>query len=406
MRQPDTPESEKKTSGDLEHPEIRPELRPELRRELRPEYRPDFRPEYIEFPEEQAINPLKYINILIKRRRLIIIGCLLTVIPVAVYLKMQPPIFKAWARVLPSRAEDMSSRLDASFGVNSGVRNDYLQQEATLAYYQELMFSSSFLESVAQKKYASTKNPDGLDLLAFYKIEGQSEAERLIKVTRLISTNLSINVPRPAPGRSRSANMISIGYSAPDPELAAAVVNTVVDELVSVNQATSNSKAKRNREFIEGRLKESKGLLDKAEAALANFTASNKNIVTPALEVELGRLKRNITVQEEVYITLQKQLELARIEEVEQMAVLEVLDRAKPPLLKSGPAVRKNVIMAGFLSLFMFCGLAFVLEYVHKLNPDEEETKVFFGYIRDFKTTVVRVIRFITFRSHKRSKNL
>ena len=50
-----------------------------------------------------------------------------------------------------------------------------------------------------------------------------------------------------------------------------------------------------------------------------------------------SRLFRETEVKKEVYLTLQQQLELARIDEVKQKPILHILDSAVPPTTKSSP---------------------------------------------------------------------
>ena len=50
-----------------------------------------------------------------------------------------------------------------------------------------------------------------------------------------------------------------------------------------------------------------------------------------------SRLFREVEAKKQVYVTLQQQLELARIEEVKQTPILHILDYAVPPSRKSSP---------------------------------------------------------------------
>ena len=132
-----------------------------------------------------------------------------------------------------------------------------------------------------------------------------------------------------------------------------------------------------------------------AEVKLANFTARNKKIVTPDLEIERDRLKRNLKVQEEVHITLKKQFELAKIEEQEKKPVIEILEKAAVPLYKSSPKTRRNVILSGIISLAFFIGLAVILEYVSRINPKDEKYREFFLNLASIKNDLLLVPRMI-----------
>ena len=50
-----------------------------------------------------------------------------------------------------------------------------------------------------------------------------------------------------------------------------------------------------------------------------------------------SQLLREVEAKKEVYLTLQQQLELARIEEVKKSPILHILDYAVAPVNKSSP---------------------------------------------------------------------
>ena len=62
-----------------------------------------------------------------------------------------------------------------------------------------------------------------------------------------------------------------------------------------------------------------------------------------------SRLFREAEAKKEVYLTLQQQLELARIEEVRQSPILHILDSATPPIRKSSPNRVMFLIIAGVI---------------------------------------------------------
>ena len=334
---------------------------------------------------------IEYVNMLLKRRWLIIIGAFICVVFAGIYFKMQPPVYTASARFLPSREQDMTSRMGTIIG--SGGRVESLEGGTRADYYPMLLGSRPFLERMAQKKFFSKKWGAEVDLTAYYKIEGNSETEKSRRTADVISRVLTVNVGRLSGAQPNPA--ITISYFTNEPELSAVIVNAFLDEIILYNQNIRDTKAKQNRVFIENQLRETQDLLKKAEAELANFTSRNIKIVTPELQVEKDRLKRAVTVQEEVFIELKKQLELAKIEEQEKKPSIEIIERAAPPLFKSAPKVRKNVKIAGFLGLVFFCALAIGLDYISKINPEEERTKEFLKYIKDIEGDIRKAGRVV-----------
>jgi uncharacterized protein involved in exopolysaccharide biosynthesis len=338
------------------------------------------------FAEEEEVHLINYVNVLLKRRWLIVLGVFFCVVITGIYSKTRHPVFTASAKFLPSKNPEMTSRMGTLIGTSGRIES--FESNVTSEYYTELLRSFPFLERIANKKFFSKKLGEEVALILYYEIEADNETERMVKATETIGGNLELST-------ARTTKVVSLSYSSGEPELSAAIVNAFLEELIKYNQDIRDTKAKQNREFIEERLEENRKLLKKAEAELADFTAKNKKIVTPDLEIELDRLKRNVKVQEEVYVMLKKQLELAKIEEQEKKPVIEIIENASVPLYKSSPKTKRNVVLAGLVSLFLFSGLAFVLEYISKMNPKDEGYKEFYKHLTDIKNDLLSVKRII-----------
>jgi len=63
-----------------------------------------------------------------------------------------------------------------------------------------------------------------------------------------------------------------------------------------------------------------------------DVVAQARAMATPDLRVGEERLTRALAVQEEVFVTLTKQLELARIQEQEDQVSVQVIEPAVAPL--------------------------------------------------------------------------
>jgi len=80
------------------------------------------------------------------------------------------------------------------------------------------------------------------------------------------------------------------------------------------------------------------------------FRERNRNIQqSPQLQLELGRLMREVEIKTQVYITLQQQYELARIEEVKETPSVVILDEGKVAVQKDKPKRKLIVIFAMLL---------------------------------------------------------
>jgi len=95
-----------------------------------------------------------------------------------------------------------------------------------------------------------------------------------------------------------------------------------------------------------------KNELTNLENQLKSFQERNRVInKSPELQMEHTRLLREVEAKQQVYITLQQQLELARIEEVKQTPIIHILDRAVPPSRKSRPNRALIVVLSALFGL-------------------------------------------------------
>ena len=89
-------------------------------------------------------------------------------------------------------------------------------------------------------------------------------------------------------------------------------------------------------------------------------------VKVPEVSLELARLTREVRVQETLVTLLTQQLEQARILEVKDLPIVQVLDRAVPAERPDKPRVRLNVAISAVASLLVGICLAFLLEWVRR----------------------------------------
>ena len=69
--------------------------------------------------------------------------------------------------------------------------------------------------------------------------------------------------------------------------------------------------------------------------------------------LEQERLERDLEVQKDVYLTLKQQLELAKIEEIEQVTVVQILDYPKIPLQRSNNNKAMALVSSAFVGVIL-----------------------------------------------------
>jgi len=147
----------------------------------------------------------------------------------------------------------------------------------------------------------------------------------------------------------RRTGVLTIEARAKRPEIAAHIANTLDSLLQEFTIQAFTTQAGANRIFIEGRLSETEGSLHAAEENLRNFRERNLRIGnSPNLLMEETRYVRLLRAEEEVFVTLRRQYEVAKIQEHKELPVLNVLDAAVPPLSRNSPK-RGLMSVVGFI---------------------------------------------------------
>ena len=136
----------------------------------------------------------------------------------------------------------------------------------------------------------------------------------------------------------RLTSLIKITVTLEDPVVSASVANFIGDQVQSYIQKENSAQTNKEKLFISDRLLIVKNELESLELELKNFKERNRGYEdSPELFMIFSRLFREVEAKKQLYITLQQQLELARIEEVKQTPILHILDYAVPPSRKSSP---------------------------------------------------------------------
>ena len=156
------------------------------------------------------------------------------------------------------------------------------------------------------------------------------------------------------------SGLISVSVLAEEPRLAANIANYISEYIVEFITERKIYHAGENRIFIEERLKQSKIDLNTDEALLTEFRKKHPLALdTPDLQQDRARLIRNIEVNQQVYITLRQQLEIAKIEELKNRVLIEILDEADPAVDKAEP--RMILILLSSLSISLMGSIMLIL---------------------------------------------
>ncbi len=229
-------------------------------------------------PTEEEINLRDYIDVLI-RRKWVVISCLVvSVITVAIASYLMKPIYKAEATIeidpdnpkittFQEVVEVQSQQTDAFYQTQYQLlKSRYLAEDVINALQldppDKTEKGSGFVSSIRSKisDLFSGRKRDVVDPKRI-EIEREARKEGFID---LFLDNVTISP-------QKNSRLVQVGFKSPNPELAARVANTLADKYMQWVLERKVGTTKVAREFLEKQLDQAKIRLEKAEEDLGEF---------------------------------------------------------------------------------------------------------------------------------------
>lgn len=250
-------------------------------------------------------------------------------------------------------------QLAAMAGINIGSNNNVDPSD----YLDKIIQDKEFIAKLYEKEWFF--KGDSLPLEQVYEVEldttvNNPEYVFFMKKIETIRKGNVLSISKDA-----KTGILTLTSNAPDPQLAYDLNLFTINYISNYIRNSLKTQAKEKRVFIEGRIKETKEELAKTENALAEFKERNLASIAPKVALEEGRLMRNVTLNQEIYIQFQKQYELTRIEELDDQALVQVVKNPEISIARSKPKRKVIVIFALFIGVFS--GIIFVF-FINVLN--------------------------------------
>ena len=385
--------------------------------------------EEISQKKENRTYILDYIITLAKHKRLIISTVFVVSIIVIIVSLVMTPIYKAETRILTSQ-NDTSNAKAQLLGDIGNLRNfigDGIGIKTSDALYLELLRSNPILDGIIDKfklmklydvKYRDDARDvliDALDtnfdlfsgiltigieannpkmaarlanafvdeLKNFIKKIAISKASqrRLFYEEQLKETKLALIVSeedvkkfQEKTGAMRLESQATAIISSIE-SLRAQIASKEVEIKVMKAYATEQLPT------LQAKQEELKGLKEELEKLEIKKGPYNPDPLMPAgrvpgVSLEYMRKIRNLKFNEASYEFIFKQYETAKIDESSNATIIQVIDKAEPPLMRIRPERRRMVTKAFFLALFFSMAAVLLLEYLKKIfqDPSNKET--------------------------------
>jgi len=267
-----------------------------------------------------------------------------------------PPLYQSQATFvtadagiqLPKGLADLAtspgiSGLATQFGLGGGS-----DPSTSPAFYAQLLGSRELLTRLVTSRFPNPRTDapgDSADLVAIYRIKQKDRLRGIELAIKRVKREMKIGV-------DARTNFVAIILNMRWAQLSAAVANRSVELVSTFNREQRLSRARSRRLFLESRVTDAQGELRSAEAGLRDFYEQNRLWQSsPGLLVEERRVRRQVEMASDLYVSLRGEFESARIDEVNTTPVITVVDRAVPPRKPLWPRRTAIVLTAGILGV-------------------------------------------------------
>lgn len=318
-----------------------------------------------------GISLVQLLNILLRRRRLIVAVPLGIAVLLVVVGLLQRRTYTVSATFVPQSANVGPSQLAglaAQFGVSVGTQ----RTGESLDFYAALVRSPALQRALVTTDYLVPSGVDTLrgSLIDIFEIEADTPRLAEEQATKQLRRGYGVST-------NDRAGLASISVKTHYPELSLAITERALDLINQFNQETRQSQARSERTFIQERLTELATELRDAEDSLGAFLEHNKRFAgSPGLSFAHDRLQRQVVMRQQVYTSLAQGYEQARIDEVRNTPVITVFEVPVIPARPDsrGLAVRGLLALAlgSLVAILLAIGLE-VFEQSRTESPQEAE---------------------------------
>jgi len=267
----------------------------------------------------------------------------------------------------------------SQFGVNLNMPVDGNTDLSNPILIPELITSRTFVEKIVDRRFYTEKYNKKLPLLAILTHGDKPSNKNREILIEDAKDNLGgmINFSQGMPG-----TFSKLMVKAPEALFAKELADVVLYELEDLHRHFKSQSVKQKTIFIQNRLKSVEKELEISEQSLKTFNEENRQISSPSLQLEQDRLDRDVEVQKNVFLTLKQQLELSRIEEIQEASIIQILDRPQIPQNSSNKRLKRNLLLGIILGLALGILLSFIRNFLDSDDIDERKkirrTKNFF----------------------------
>lgn len=309
---------------------------------------------------DQTISPRAIVQALLRERWLIVGLVLLGAALGATIGLLSRREYVAESSFVPQSSEGQAARLAglaAQFGVSVGGGG----KSESPDFYASLLTSRAVLERTINSEYTlrdAAGQPTKVTLLRHFELEGEPPERRMILAVDLLRGSVSA---RP----DLRTGIVRVTTRTTSPQLSELVNRRLLSLVTDYNLTSRQTQARAERAFVQARLAEAQRELNAAEQSLEGFLAANRSYEgSPQLLFEYGRLQRRVDLRQQVYSTLARSYEEARVEEVRNTPLITLVDVPEGSARRTGFGTVAMTLLGAFLAGALALPLAIGRQYL------------------------------------------
>jgi uncharacterized protein involved in exopolysaccharide biosynthesis len=323
---------------------------------------------------EQRVSLLRVASVIMRHRGLVLGLALLGFAGTVLVLLTRDRTYTTMSSFMPQNRSSQAalSGVAAQFGVMiAGV-----EPGRSPAFYADLIRSRQILGAVVDTPFPLGPGTRKVLLTDVYHSSGDTPALRRDAAMLGLSSNLSTRV-------DQGTGVVKLMATATDPRLALLINGRILDLLNDFNLHSRQSQAAAERRFVESRLEEMRKELREAEDRQQAFLQRNRDFQnSPELTFQQDRLRREVTMRQQLFNSLAEAYEKAKIDEVRDTPVITAVERPELPVRPDRRGLVKwgaTALVAGFL---LGAGLAWLIEALKRSRVEEPDEYAEFEELR------------------------
>ena len=320
-----------------------------------------------------------------RSRRAMLIGAVIGGVTGILYAFSKPNEYTAQITVLPEIQSKGNVSLGGSLGSLAGLAGidvgsmasgtDAVRPELYPNVIQSIPFALTVLNQPVYAKDAgkiqplasyleSKKKPGLLDWLPGTSNEADTSISQdptakptILRLTKAQEAGAKQLQERVTGTFDKKTGVLTITSTMPEPIVAATVADLSLTYLTEYVTSYRTEKARREVDFLNKQVALAKQRYQGAEYALSAYRDQNRSVFLNTAKIEEQRIQAEFLLAQDLYNTLSKQAEMAKIKVQEDTPVFKVLEPSRIPLKKSGP--QRVMLILGLALGGLFVGIIY-----------------------------------------------